>query len=180
MEKIDQEVPAQTFEEQDGVLDESSTQSIDGSLLSTDVSASETENNDMSDNGNDDHGMLLITIIKSIPNHILQSIADAFSITIYMRKEGTIQSFVKLAETNKEVHENLILAHKQLTQFKKEKELFLDTKTPQEMVSLLLEYGVSVKKNTRSPRIRSRLMKYYIENEFTFTTNPAGNITVCI
>ena len=187
LEKPDQDVAAQIFEEELVMMQESSAQSLDESILSTDVSASETEYNEVSDNdfGIEDHNNLLNTT-KSIPLHSLQAIATAFAIPRYQRKEKTIQSLVKLAETNMKLRENLILAQNQVNHFIKEKEHFLNTKNPHEMATLLLEFGVSVKKGTRGPRIRNILKKCYLEKEFTFdvidgttSTNPEGNFSVC-
>ena len=187
MEKTDQDEDAQIFKEEVVSMQESPAQSFDESMLSTDVSASETEYNEVSDNGYgfEDHNNLLTTT-KTIPLHILQSIAAAFAIPSYKMKQKTIQRLVELAETNMKLRENLILAQNQVNQFIKEKEQFLNTKNPQEMATLLLEYGVSVKKGTRGPRIRNILKKCYLEKEFTFnvidgtfSTKPEGNISAC-
>ena len=186
MEKTDQDEPAQMFKEV-VVKQESSAQSLDESVLSTDVSASETEYNEVSDNdyGFEDHNNLL-TAIKAIPLHILQSIAAAFAIPSSQRKEKTIQSLVKLAETNMKLRKNLILAQNQLDQFIKKKELFLESLTPQNCSSHLLENGLPVKNREKISRTKNRLLKCYLEKEFTFdvidgtfSTNPEGNISAC-
>ena len=169
------------FKEEDVVLHESSAQSLDGSINSTDVSASETDN----DYGIEDHNRLL-TNTKSIPLPILQSIAAAFAIPRYQRKEKTIQSLVKEAETNLKLRKNLTLARNQLDQFIKKKELFLESLTPQDCSSHLLENGLPVKNREEICRTKNRLLKCYLEKEFTFDvidgttfTNPEGNISVC-
>ena len=159
------------------------TQSLDGSSqYGTDVSASEADCSVVSDYDNhcvnDNHKNIMTAIVKPIPIHVLQGLANEYEIPPYKMKQKTIQKLVKLAEINKKLEQDLRLARKQFDQFSMEKEHFLDNQNPQDFSNLLLKYGLPIKKREELHRTKKRLMKYILENEFRFNINEA-DITAC-
>ena len=157
------------------MLEKSTTQS----QCSNDVSTSEADCSTMSESEDNNYcrrdnyyeSEILAAIIKPIPRHVLNEVAEKHGIPIYKTKQKTLQKLTSLAETDKDIEMDLRRCCKELDEFKRKKQHFLLNQTAQERNNLLLKYGQPIIKDDRMSRSKKILMKYYVQNEFWFSTN---------
>ena len=94
--------------------------------------------------------------------------ANECKLPTYTTKQKLIRKILTLADANKQIGQDLRRCRTELDQFKKEKLQFLRTQTPLHKINLLKKHGIPTAHGEKAHRTIKKLMKFYVENNFTF------------